>query len=227
MGLAPHVDSPRHQLDTQGQGAKSGASTGAGKQAEGTYRPSPRPQAPPREQSPSDPRQPLGAPHLGSRDALLAFGAQVSLWPGWSLWGDPEGFPERPCSGSVTHSPAPDTCLRSLARQGLLLQFLGLMGSPHPVREALSAPRGTHGKASEARTALRREDSQDPPGRGCPRPAHPGVQVPRGLARLPALSVHGSAEPWRKKEGYHVYYDVSHRDPRKVSIKEILPRSLR
>lgn len=171
MGLAPHVDSPRHQLDTQGQGAKSGASAGAGKQAEGTYRPSPRPQAPPRERSPSDPRQPLGAPHLGSRDALLAFGAQVSLWPGWSLWGDTEGFPERPCSGSVTHSPAPDTCLRSLARQGLLLQFLGLMGSPHPVWEALSAPRGTHGKASEARTALRREDSQDPPWERLPTPS--------------------------------------------------------
>lgn len=85
MGLAPLVDSPWHQLDTQGQGAMSGASAGAGKQAEGMHRPSPRPQAPPREQSPSDPRQPLGAPHLGSRDALLAFGAQVSLWPGWSL----------------------------------------------------------------------------------------------------------------------------------------------
>lgn len=154
MGLAPHVDSPRHQLDTQGQGAKSGASAGAGKQAEGTYRPSPRPQAPPRERSPSDPRQPLGAPHLGSRDALLAFGAQVSLWPGWSLWGDTEGFPERPCSGSVTHSPAPDTCLRPQARQGLLLQFLGLMGSPHPVRERYSreSQRSPHGPAERGQS---------------------------------------------------------------------------
>ena len=50
MGLAPPVDSPWHQLDTQGQEAMSGASTGAGKQAEGMHQaqapsPGPSPQA--------------------------------------------------------------------------------------------------------------------------------------------------------------------------------------
>lgn len=215
-------------------GATSGASTGPGKQPEGIHQAQPPvPGPPPREQAPSDPGQPLGAPHLGSRDALLAFGAQVPLWPGWSLWGDTEGCPEHPCSGPVTHSPAPDACLRPLARWGLLLQFLGLMDSPHPQRWEAPRPAPTPtpkiltGKPAKPVRPCGERTIRTTPRRGCPHPAHPGVHVPRGLARSPALSVHGSAEPWRKKKEYHVYYDVSHGDPQRVSVKEILPRSLR
>ena len=93
--------------------------------------------------------------------------------------------------------------------------------TPHPrQRYSRGSQRSPHGPAERGQSGL-------PPWRGCPRPAHPGVHVPRGLARSPALSVHGSAEPWRKKEEGHIYYDVSHRDPQRVSIKEILPRSPR
>lgn len=167
-----------------------------------------RARPPPLEQPPAGPQRPHRAPHLGSREAWLAFGAQVTLWPGRSLqrdralgWGIPSRTLDthlRPwldqglCSGSsaarvpTRPSPASGGPLPQEAEEPLAGV---LTGKPaNPVR-----PWGE--RDSDGRSGLPRGDGVRP----APRP--PGTHVPRGLARSPPLSVHASAEPRSRGRG--------------------------
>lgn len=101
------------------------------------------------------------APHLGSREALLASGAQVSLRPGWSLQETQSAAQKAPASGTP---PRPRRPPDTPVRMGAPAPVPRPHGGPPGLLPAKQRPRarwgGTHGEACEPHPALWRERQQ-------------------------------------------------------------------